>query len=192
MQRGPLWWASHHRNHHRYSDSVNDKHSPVQHGFLRSHLLWFLEDESFATDETFIKDLIVYPELKFLNRYDSLFPILYASLLYYFGGFQILIWGFFISTVLIHQVTFLINSIAHIKGKSIYDTGDNSKNNWWLALLTFGEGWHNNHHHWPKSAKQGFKIYEIDITYYILKLFQITGLIWDLKTPPQEVISDTI
>lgn len=191
VQRGPLWWASHHRSHHKYSDKIDDKHSPVHHGFFRSHFVWFLEDANFATDETYIKDLLRYPELRFLNRFDSLFPIIFAALLYYFGGLQILVWGFFISTVLVYQVTFFVNSIAHLSGKARYDTGDNSKNNWWLAILTFGEGWHNNHHHWPKSAKQGFQIYEIDITYYILKLFQALGLIWDLHVPPQEAIAAT-
>lgn len=191
-QRSPLWWAAHHRYHHTHSDAITDKHSPVQHGFIRSHFGWFLEDASFEVDETCIKDLIKYPELVFLNRFDVLPPLLYIFALYYFGGLQFVVWGFFISTVLVYQVTFSVNSIAHLIGKRRYNTNDNSRNNWWLALLTFGEGWHNNHHHWPSSAKQGFKIYEIDITYYLLKILQKLGLIWDLRVPPPEVVNDTL
>jgi len=191
-QRSPLWWAAHHRAHHMHSDTELDKHSPTQHGFIRSHWLWFLEDQNFGTNENIIKDLMRYPELVFLNRYEFLPPAIYAILLYYFGGAQILVWGFFIPTVLVYQVTFSINSLLHLFGKRTYETSDSSRNNWWLALLTFGEGWHNNHHHWPSSARQGFRPYEIDISYYILKLMQSLGLIWDIRVPPAEAINDTI
>lgn len=191
-QRCPLWWAAHHRFHHKHSDTILDNHSPIKHGFIRSHWAWFLEDANFATNEEYIKDLMQYPELVFLNRFDSLPPLVFASLLYYFGGLPILVWGFFIPTVLAYQVTFAINSLSHLIGVRRYETNDNSRNNWWLAILSFGEGWHNNHHHYPSSAKQGFRIHEIDITYLILKLLQTCGLIWDLRVPSPEVIDDTI
>ncbi len=191
-QRSPLWWAAHHRSHHRFSDTFQDKHSPTQHGFIRSHWGWFLEDRNFSVNEEYVKDLIKFPELVFLNRFDFLPPLIYMCLLYYFGGLQILVWGFFVSTVLVYQVTFAINSIAHLVGTRRYNTTDTSRNNWWLAILTFGEGWHNNHHHFPSSVKQGFRFYEIDITYYLLRVLQAVGLVWDLRVPPPEVINDTI
>lgn len=187
-QRGPLWWAAHHRFHHKHSDTQLDHHSPSRKGFLHSHTLWFLESQNFATNEEYVKDFAKYPELVFLNRYDLVAPITLATLLYIAGGWQFLIWGFFISTVLVYQVTFLINSLAHVFGTRRYETADQSRNNWLLALLTFGEGWHNNHHYYPSSARQGFLWYQLDITYLILKLLSLFGLVWDLRSPPPEII----
>ena len=199
-QRGPLWWAAHHRHHHKYSDLIQDKHSPKQHGFIWSHFGWFTTNENFVTDHAVIKDLIRYPELKFLNRFDSLLPLVYGLFMFILGntlqrhgvqtsGLQILIWGYFISTVILYHATFSINSLAHIYGTRRFVTKDNSRNNWWLAILTLGEGWHNNHHYWPSSARQGFHLSQIDITYYGLKLLEKLGLIWDLRLPPAEVLN---
>lgn len=188
-QRGPLWWSSHHRHHHRHSDKLTDKHSPYNHGFWWSHCGWFISNGSFRTDTTHIKDLVRYPELVFINRFDILVPLIYSILLFMWGGWQYVIWGFFVSTVLVYHVTFLINSMCHMFGNRTFKTTDTSRNNLWLALLTFGEGWHNNHHYWPSSARQGFKFYQIDISYYLLKLLEKMGLIWDLRSPPQEVLN---
>ncbi|AOE48965.1 stearoyl-CoA desaturase [Kangiella sediminilitoris] len=192
-QRGPLWWAAHHRHHHKHADTEEDAHSP-KHGFLRSHTLWFLTKKNFPTREERVKDLLKFKELRWLDRFDVLPPVIYAALILGLGAivesvypelgatkWQILIWGYFISTVLLSHVTFLINSLAHRWGYRSYETEDDSRNNPLLALLTLGEGWHNNHHKFPALARQGLKWWEIDISYYILLSMEKLGLVWDLK-----------
>ncbi len=200
VQRGPLWWAAHHRHHHRHSDQPGDLHSPVQHSFWRSHMGWFLTPRAFGTDDAVIPDLARYPELKFLDRFDIFVPVALAVVLFVLGGVleehvpslgtsagQLLFWGFFVSTVVLFHATVTINSLAHVWGKRRYQTRDDSRNNVWLALITFGEGWHNNHHHYPGSARQGFFWWEIDLTYYALKAMSWLGLIWDLKPVPERI-----
>ena len=195
-QRGPLWWAAHHRHHHRHSDGPEDAHSP-QRGFWWSHIGWFLNSAHFSTRKKLIEDFLHYPELRFLDRYDFFAPALAMSLLFGLGawleyamphlqtnGTQLVVWGYVISTIVLYQATFTINSLAHRFGSRRYATRDSSRNNGWLALLTFGEGWHNNHHHFPGTARQGFYWWEIDITWYGLKLLSLLGLIWDMKPVP--------
>lgn len=202
VQRGPLWWAAHHRLHHVNSDKQNDEHSPRQQGFWWSHMGWFLSKHNFATRLDRIKDFARYPELKFIDRFDILVPTVFAISLFGFGellayglphwgtdGWQMLVWGFIVSTVFLYHITFTINSLAHTTGKRKFDTGDDSRNNWLLALFTFGEGWHNNHHHYPGSAKQGFAWWQLDISYLILKLLQLMGIIWDLRPVPERVLA---
>lgn len=197
VQRGPLWWAAHHRNHHRHADTPRDVHSPVQHGFLHSHVGWFLSRAGFRTDWSTIPDLLKFPELRLLDRFDLLVPLTLGVALFFFGswlhvahpalgtsGLQLLVWGFFISTVVLFHATVTINSLAHRFGSRRFETRDNSRNNWALALITFGEGWHNNHHHFPGSARQGFTWWEVDITFYILQAMSAFGLVRDLKTVP--------
>lgn len=200
VQRGPLWWAAHHRQHHAYADQGTDPHSPARHGFWWSHTAWFLTKGNFATQYERVRDFSRYPELRFLDRYDILIPLLLALLLFASGewlawitpelgtnGVQMLLWGFVISTVVLYHVTFTINSLAHKIGSRRYPTKDDSRNNFLLALLTFGEGWHNNHHHYPGSARQGFFWWEIDITYYLLLTLERLGLIWDLRSVPVKI-----
>jgi stearoyl-CoA desaturase (delta-9 desaturase) len=200
-QRGPLWWASHHRQHHMVSDQKEDAHSPVQHGFWWSHVGWFLSKKHYFYNPERVRDLARYPELVFLDRYDSLVPaFLFVSLfvagvlLHYFapqlgtGPGQMLVWGFCISTIALFHTTVSINSLSHVFGKQRFVTTDQSRNNVWLALLTLGEGWHNNHHHYPASACQGFYWWEIDITYYILKGLEKLGIIWDVRSVPKSVL----
>lgn len=200
VQRGPLWWASHHRHHHAHADDEHDAHSPHQHGFLWAHSLWFMARENFAVRNERVRDLLRYPELRFLDRFDALVPLLLAGLLYAVGewlafaaprldtnGPQLLIWGFCMSTVVLYHATFTVNSLAHTFGRRRYATRDSSRNNGWLALITFGEGWHNNHHHFPGAARQGFYWWEIDLTYYGLRLLAVLGLIWDLKPVPAAI-----
>lgn len=197
VQRGPLWWAAHHRHHHRHSDSVHDLHSPVTRGFFWSHVGWFLSERGFRTDHQAVRDLARYPELRWLDRYDIVVPVALAAGLYFLGswlerahpalqtnGPQLLVWGFFVSTVVLFHATVTINSLAHRWGSRRFATRDNSRNNWLLALLTFGEGWHNNHHHYPGSARQGFRWWEIDLTYYGLRLMALLGLVRDLRPVP--------
>ena len=186
VQRGPLWWSAHHRYHHAHADLKSDRHSPLQHGFLWSHCGWFIDQENFSTDKNQIRDLYKFPELVFLNRFDILSPALYAVFLYYIGGLPYFIWGFCISTVLLYHATVCINSCAHKFGKRKFNTKDHSKNSLLLAIITLGEGWHNNHHFWPSSARQGFNSREIDISYQILKFLAKLNIIWDLRLPPEE------
>ncbi|HYM34552.1 MAG TPA: acyl-CoA desaturase, partial [Steroidobacteraceae bacterium] len=187
VQRGPLWWAAHHRHHHAHSDEPIDAHSPNQHGFFWSHIGWFMNRRNFATRTELVKDLAQYPELRFLDRFDVLMPVVLAVVLFTIGGAQLLVWGFFVSTVVLYHATFTVNSLAHVFGRRRYATRDFSRNNWLLALVTFGEGWHNNHHHFPGSIRQGFYWWEIDLTYYVLRTLAALGLIWDLKTVPARI-----
>lgn len=200
-QRGPLWWAGHHRLHHKHSDSEHDLHSPVQKGFWWSHLGWFMTKSGFQTPLNEIKDFAKFPELLWLDQFSSLVPLglavgLYGVgwLLYHYvpaigtNGLQLLVWGFFISTVCQHHATFTINSLAHIWGNRRYTTSDNSRNNLVLALITMGEGWHNNHHRFPHTARQGIFWWEIDMTYGILKLMSWCGMIWNLKPVPKHAL----
>jgi len=202
-QRGPLWWASHHRHHHANSDKPDDSHSPVQRGFFWSHISWFLTNKNFNSKNERVKDLLIYPELKFLDRFDVIAPLFLAVSLYALGaaleiyaphlqtsGLQLLVWGFAISTVVLYHMTFTVNSLAHVWGKRRFNTSDQSRNNSLIALLTLGEGWHNNHHHFPSAARQGFYWWEIDLTYYGLKILSALGLIWDLRKVPAEVLSN--
>jgi stearoyl-CoA desaturase (delta-9 desaturase) len=201
VQRGPIWWAAHHRHHHAHSDQPLDVHSPRQRGFIWSHTGWFLSKRHFAPDLSRVRDLLRYPELKSLDRFDILVPLALAAGLWLTGAalgrwaphlgtnaWQLLVWGFFVSTVVCYHATYTINSLCHRFGKRRFATKDDSRNNVWLALLTFGEGWHNNHHHYPVSARQGFYWWEIDLTFYGLKLLQALGVIWDLKPVPREVL----
>ena len=200
VQRGPLWWAAHHRNHHAHSDQAIDAHSPVQHGFLWSHIGWFLSTANFSTHLERVKELAKFPELRFLDRFDIIVPIVFAVSIFGLGelldsvaphlktnGWQLLVWGFVISTVALYHATFSVNSLAHVWGKRRYITRDHSRNNFIIALLTLGEGWHNNHHHYPGSASQGFYWWEIDFTYYGLRLLSALGLIWNLRKVPIEI-----
>jgi stearoyl-CoA desaturase (Delta-9 desaturase) len=196
-QRGPIWWAAHHRHHHHHSDRPEDVHSPVQHGFWWSHMGWFLSKKYFAADLSRVKDLLKYPELRFLDRFDVIVPTVLGVAVFLLGvllkhvapglgtsGWQMLIWGFFISTVALYHGTYTINSLSHVFGRQRYRTGDTSRNNLLLAILTLGEGWHNNHHHYPATARQGFYWWEIDVTFYLLKILSFFGLIWDVRPVP--------
>ncbi|MEI2639150.1 MAG: acyl-CoA desaturase [Microthrixaceae bacterium] len=182
VQKGALWWAGSHRLHHRFSDQPQDPHTPKK-GFWWSHMGWILCDETSPTPTHAIKDFNAYPELRFLNRYDWIPWVTLALFCLAVGGWSGLVIGFFLSTVLLWHSTFLINSLAHVFGSRRYETTDTSRNNLWLALLTMGEGWHNNHHHAAWIARQGLTPGEIDMTWYILLLLEKVGVIWDVKRP---------
>ncbi len=203
IQRGPLWWAATHRHHHRHSDTEEDAHSPITQGFWWSHIGWMTSSRNFPTNYKDIKDFAKYPELVFLNRFDLIVPALMGFALYGLGswlhhafpawgvnGWQLLVWGFFISSTVLLHATLFINSLAHVWGKRDFKTDDDSRNNFWLALLTLGEGWHNNHHRYMGAARQGFLWWEIDPTYYGLKVLSWLGIIWDLKPVPASVYQE--
>jgi stearoyl-CoA desaturase (delta-9 desaturase) len=186
-QKGVLWWAAHHRHHHRESDTEKDIHSPIQKGFWWSHMNWILCDKYGETRFESIKDFARFPELRFLNRFHLLPPIALAVALYFIGGFSMLVWGFFVSTTLLWHGTFTINSLSHIFGKRRYRTTDTSKNNFLLALLTLGEGWHNNHHYHQNTANQGWFWWEVDLSYYSLKVLSWFRIVSDLRTPSDAI-----
>lgn len=200
-QRGPLWWSSHHRQHHMCSDEPNDAHSPVQHGFWWSHMGWFLSKKYYYYNPDRVKDLARFPELRFLDRYDSLIPALLFTTLFVVGfllqhyapslhtsALQMVIWGFSISTIALFHTTVTINSLSHVIGFKRFETKDNSRNHFLLGFFTMGEGWHNNHHHYPATARQGFWWWEIDMTYYILKFLEVLGIVWNVKGVPKSVL----
>ncbi len=198
VQRGPIWWAARHRHHHRHSDEEDDVHSPIQHGFYWSHFGWITSKCAFDFDEKAVPDLMKFPELRFLNRFDNLIPILEGVAVFYLGvfleargwntnGFQMLIWGFFISIVASSHATFTINSLTHMWGRKRYKSKDESRNSLLLAIITGGEGWHNNHHYYPGATRQGFYWWELDMTYYGLWIMSKLGIIWNLNEVPEKV-----
>jgi stearoyl-CoA desaturase (delta-9 desaturase) len=191
LQQGPLWWANHHRHHHRHSDTEQDVHSPIRSGFWYSHTLWFLlihqREELTGRGHDKPADLAKFPELVWLDRYHLVAPALLGVVLYAIGGLPYLVWGG-ISTVVLWHGTFTINSLSHVLGRRRFETGDTSRNNLWLALITLGEGWHNNHHAFCGGAHAGFYWYEIDITYYGLWIMSKLGLISDLGAPPRAIL----
>ena len=201
-QRGPLWWSSHHRYHHKVADTEADVHSPSRHGFWWSHIGWLTDPANLYTRWEYVKDWAKFPELVWLDRFDKMVPILLGVTLYGVGellahtsphlgtnGPQLVIWGFFISTVALFHGTATINSLSHVFGSRRYDTPDTSRNNPVLALITLGEGWHNNHHHYAISARQGFFWWEVDITYYLLVALSWLGIIRNLRPVPEHIRS---
>lgn len=188
-QKGVLWWAAHHRAHHQYSDREGDLHSPVLKGFWYSHVGWLFDDTE-ETDWERIKDFSKFPELVFLDRFWFLPPVLTGVFAYLVGGWSGLWFGFFGSTVLMWHNTFTINSLAHVWGSRRYKTKDTSRNNFFLALTTLGEGWHNNHHYYSASARNGFYWWEVDVTYYVLRLLSVFGIVWNLRPVPKRVLEE--
>ncbi len=203
MQRGPLWWAATHRHHHKHSDHEEDIHSPVITGFLWSHIGWLTSARNFPTAYENIPDLAKFRELVFLNRFDQVVPLAYGVVMLGTGALlehlfprtgvtmgQFFVWTFFISTTVLLHGTLFINSLAHVWGSRRYNTDDDSRNSLLLAVITLGEGWHNNHHRYPHSTRQGFRWWEIDPTYFGLKLMSWLGIIWDLRGVPARVIEE--
>jgi stearoyl-CoA desaturase (Delta-9 desaturase) len=187
-QKSVLWWATQHRHHHLHSDTARDLHSPRQKGFWYSHVGWIFARRQDSLDLTRIADFARFPELMWLNRFEQAPAIALALICYLLAGWPGLVVGFFWSTVAVYHATFCINSLAHVHGRKRYVTGDDSRNNWFLAIFTMGEGWHNNHHAYQSSVRQGFKWWEYDLTYYVLKLLSLVRVVWDLKTPPAAVV----
>ncbi|MCC6128816.1 MAG: fatty acid desaturase [Acidobacteria bacterium] len=186
-QKGVLWWASLHRHHHRYSDQPEDIHSPIQRGFWWSHMGWILAKDYEETDLSRVQDLAKFRELVWLDRNQFLATFVYALGFYFAFGATGLFWGYFLSTVLLWHGTFTINSVMHVFGRRIWKTPDQSRNSFIFALVTMGEGWHNNHHHYPGSASQGFLWWEFDATYYLLWLGEKIGFVKGLRRVPENI-----
>jgi stearoyl-CoA desaturase (delta-9 desaturase) len=202
-QLGPLWWAAHHRHHHQHADTEHDIHSPGRHGLFWSHLGWLMCRKYAQTELDRVRDFARFPELRLLDRFHVIPPLLLAGGLYLSGawlavrapelgtsGWQMLAWGFFLSTTLVYHATFCINSLTHMIGRRRFNTNDQSRNSLVLALITMGEGWHNNHHRYPISTRQGFYWWEIDLTYYILRLLSLFRVVWDLRAPPARLYDE--
>ncbi|HWB12976.1 MAG TPA: acyl-CoA desaturase [Pirellulales bacterium] len=200
LQKGPLWWAAHHREHHRRSDREGDVHSPHVHGVLWAHCGWFLTPRNNELSAWRVRDWLKFPELRWLDRAAPLVAVLFALAVYGAGelihaawpqlktdGCLLFVWVFFVSTVALYHATYSVNSLAHLWGSRRYETRDQSRNNLFVALVTLGEGWHNNHHFYPSSARQGFFWWEIDPTFYVLVALARLGLVWDLRPVPPSV-----
>jgi stearoyl-CoA desaturase (delta-9 desaturase) len=202
-QLSPIWWASHHRHHHEYSDTPEDIHSPGLKGFWWAHIGWIMCPKYAPAQAERVGDLLRCPELRFLDKFHVVAPLSLGVSLYALGaylgthypglhtsGWQLVVWGFFISTVLVYHVTFCINSVTHMFGKRRFETRDHSRNSLLLALVTMGEGWHNNHHRYPVSVRQGMYWWEIDMTYYLLRVLEKIGLIWNLQKYPDAIYAE--
>ena len=193
LQRGPMWWAGHHRTHHKHSDDAEDPHSPVVGTVWWSHVGWVLSNRFNETEWDLMKDFKKYPELKLLERFDLIPGILLGVACLLLTGWTGFAWGFCLGTVALYHGTFLVNSLCHLVGSRRFSTDDHSRNNWLVAIVTLGEGWHNNHHHYPSSARQGFKWWEYDFSYYVLKVLSWVGIVWDLRAPtPRALAAKTL
>jgi len=188
LHKGVLWWSAKHRHHHKHSDTPEDVHSPGIHGFLFAHLGWIFARQRGQADYDLVKDLAQYPELVWLDRFEKIPGILLAVVCFLVAGWPGLFVGFFLSTTVLFHGVFAINSLAHTFGRQRYLTGDDSRNSMILALVTMGEGWHNNHHYYQASTRQGWRWWEIDATYYLLRMLSWTGIVHDLKGPPEDVL----
>ena len=185
---GPVGWVADHRKHHAHSDeNPGDVHTPHR-SFLWAHMLWFLtpEENSDHTPEylqRWAPDLAKDPVLVWFDKYFILFPILSAITLFLLGGMPFLVWGFFVSSVALLHSTWLVNSATHVWGYRSHPTRDESTNLWWVAAVTYGEGWHNNHHAHQTSARHGMRWWEIDLTYVGIRALSLVGLAHSIKVP---------
>jgi stearoyl-CoA desaturase (delta-9 desaturase) len=191
MQKGPLWWASHHRDHHRHSDTEVDPHSPHTTSFWWSHVGWVLGNDFQQIVWKNIPDFKKYPELLWLDQFHWVPGLTTAIICYLIDGFSGLTWGFLLSTIILYHGTFTINSLCHLWGNRRFKTTDDSRNSLVLALVTLGEGWHNNHHHYQGSVNQGFYWWEIDISYCTLLGLSKLGLVWDLRKPTERALNSS-
>ena len=189
MQKGPLWWAVHHRRHHKHSDQEDDPHSPVVKSLWWAHVGWVISGRFRKAPYHEIKDYTGFPELRLLNRLHWIPGFALAGVCYLVAGLPGLVWGFLVSTVALYHGTFLVNSACHLWGTRRFETTDRSKNLWWAAILTLGEGWHNNHHHYQSCARQGFRWWEVDMSYYAIRALGLVGIVWDIREPTEKAMA---
>lgn len=195
MQKGPLWWAGHHVNHHRFADREGDPHSPMVSGIYYAHIGWFLNDarnDELEPTNPVIRDFSKFPEIRFLSTYFFVPPLVLAIAMYAIGGFPWLAWGFCLPTVTLAHSTFAINTVNHLFGSRRFDTIDESRNNPITAFFAVGEGWHNNHHRYQRAARNGFYWWEFDPTWYTIRLMQMVGLVWDVQPVPARIYAEAI
>jgi stearoyl-CoA desaturase (delta-9 desaturase) len=193
MQKGPLWWAGHHVNHHRFADRDGDPHSPMISGFYYAHIGWFLNDtkhDALEASNPVVRDFSIFPELAWLDRYHYVPPALLAAAMYAIGGLPWLVWGFCLPTMTLAHATFCINTVNHLFGSRRFETIDESRNNAFTAFFAVGEGWHNNHHRYQRAARNGFYWWEFDPTWYVIRAMQAAGLVWDVQAVPGRIYQE--
>ena len=193
MQKGPLWWAGHHVNHHRFADREGDPHSPAVSGFYYAHIGWFLNDarnDRLEATNPVIRDFSKAPEIRWLERFFVVPPLLLAIALFLAGGLTWVVWGFCAPTVTLAHSTFAINSINHLFGSRRFETPDDSRNNPFTAFFAAGEGWHNNHHRYQRAARNGFYWWEFDPTWYVIRAMAAVGLVWDIQPVPERIYAE--
>ncbi|MDR1989155.1 MAG: acyl-CoA desaturase [Acidobacteriaceae bacterium] len=193
MQKGPLWWAGHHVNHHRFADREGDPHSPMVSGVYYAHIGWFLNDakhDRIEATNPVIRDFSKVPEIAFLDRYFFLPPLMLAVTMFAIGGWPWLVWGFCLPTMTLAHSTFAINTVNHMFGSRRFDTIDESRNNPITAIFAVGEGWHNNHHRYQRSARNGFYWWEFDPTWYAIRTMQAVGLAWNVQPVPERIYAE--
>lgn len=193
MQKGPLWWAGHHVNHHRFADRDGDPHSPMVSGVYYAHIGWFLNDaknDRLEPTNPVIRDFSRAPEIAWLERNMAIPPMLLALAMYLVGGFPWLVWGFCLPTMTLAHATFAINTVNHMFGSRRFETQDESRNNPITAFLAVGEGWHNNHHRYQRAARNGFYWWEFDVTWYVIRAMAAIGLAWDVQRVPQRIYDE--
>ncbi|CAH9138956.1 unnamed protein product [Cuscuta epithymum] len=185
LQGDPIGWVSNHRYHHRYTDTSKDPHSPIQ-GFWYSHMGWLYDSKSAkerSAMPTNVADLENQFFYRFIQKTYNIHPIILGSVLFVFGGFPYIVWGLALRVVLFNHATFFVNSACHLWGNQAWNTGDLSRNNWWVALIAFGEGWHNNHHAFEYSARHGLHWWQLDITWCLIWTLQKLGFATNVKLP---------
>jgi len=193
MQKGPLWWAGHHVNHHKFADRDGDPHSPMVSGVYYAHIGWFLHDTKYDKVEAtnpVIRDFSKVPEIAWLEKWFFVPPAALALGLYFFGGMPSLVYGFCLPTMTLAHATFAINTVNHMFGSRRFETLDESRNNVLTAVFAAGEGWHNNHHRFQRAARNGFYWYEVDVTWYVIRAMAAVGLIWDIQPVPQRIYDE--
>ncbi len=193
MQKGPLWWAGHHVNHHRFADRDGDPHSPMVSGVYYAHIGWFLNDtkhDRLEPTNPVMRDFGNVPELAWLEKYFFVPPAALAVAMYAIGGLPWLAWGFCLPTMTLAHATFCINTVNHLFGSRRFDTFDESRNNVFTAFFAVGEGWHNNHHRYQRAARNGFYWWEFDPTWYVIRTMQMVGLVWDVQAVPKRVYEE--
>jgi stearoyl-CoA desaturase (delta-9 desaturase) len=189
LQKGPFWWVIQHRLHHKHSDTANDPHSPVVKGWWHGHLGWLFARDLLPIDLGLVRDLTKYPELVWVDRLWWLPPAFLAAICYVIAGWSGVVYGYCLNVILVFHVTFAVNSFGHLFGARRFETSDGSRNSFVLGYLGMGDGWHNNHHRAPYSARHGFAWYELDTTYQLIRLLAWLGIVWDVKVPPASVLA---
>ncbi len=189
-QGGPIAWVATHRYHHANSDQPEDPHSPVVNGFWWAHMGWALHDNALLDDfrsyRRLALDLAKDPYLCFIDRTHWIWSWLLAVPLFFWGGWSAVLWGIFFRSVFVYHCTWFVNSATHRWGYRNYETGEGSRNLWWVALLAYGEGWHNNHHAYQRSARHGLRWWEMDLTYLTIKAMSWLRLARDIQLPTGE------
>src|SRR2546428_61215 len=193
MQKGPLWWAGHHVNHHRFADRDGDPHSPALSGFYYAHIGWFLNDlrnDRLEPTNLVMRDFSQATEIAWLDRWFVVPPLALAVTVYLIGGLPWLAWGFCLPTMTLAHATFAINTVNHMFGSRRFETVDESRNNPFTAFFAVGEGWHNNHHRYQRAARNGFYWWGFDPTWYVIRAMKAVGLAWDVQAVPKRIYEE--